>query len=147
MEEIGLSEYQVSGLAVPESFRVVPREHTIIELFVAGAIGDVNVIWGGILVDRHVLREIETLAVDEVVKAYIEEGLTEHRTRSVALHAERGVKLEHSIVAQVGGEHVPRRVDRDAAGIAHAARRRWKARIAGESTFSDDRISCRVRAR
>jgi len=46
MVKIGLSEYQVGGLAVRESLRVVPRQHAIIELFVAGAIGDVNVIWG-----------------------------------------------------------------------------------------------------
>jgi hypothetical protein len=44
MEEIGLPEYQVGGLAVLESFRVVPCEYPIIELCVAGAIGDVNVI-------------------------------------------------------------------------------------------------------
>jgi hypothetical protein len=56
MEEIGLSEYQVGGLAVLESFRVIPGEHAIIELSVAAAVGDVNMIRRRILIDRHVLR-------------------------------------------------------------------------------------------
>jgi len=56
MEEIGLSEHQVGGLAVQKSLRVVPGEHTIVELSVAAAVGDVNVIRCRILIDRHVLR-------------------------------------------------------------------------------------------
>jgi hypothetical protein len=44
--KIALPEYQVGGLSVRESFRVIPREHAIIGLRIAGAIGDVHVIWG-----------------------------------------------------------------------------------------------------
>jgi hypothetical protein len=147
VEKVRLSEYQVGRLAVLEGLRVVPRQHTIIELCVAGAVGDVNVIWGWILIDRHVLREIETLAVDEVVKAYVEEDLTEHRSRGVARCQKRCAVLEYSIVSQVRGEHVARRVNRDAAGFAHTARRRGGAKIADKVFLPDNRISCRVDTR
>jgi hypothetical protein len=147
VEKIRLAEYQVGGLAVLKCFRVVPREHPIVELLVAAAVGDVNVIRRRILIDRHVLGQVETLAVNEVVKSNIEHALTEHRSRGVAGRQKRRAVLEHSIVSQICGEHVARRVDRDATGFAHAARRRWTAKIADEVFLPDNRISCRVDAR
>jgi hypothetical protein len=147
MEEIGLSENQIGGLAVLESFRVVPGEHTIVELCVAGAVGDVNMIRSRILIDRHVLREIETPAVDEVVIAYIGHGLTQQRRRGVARRQKRRGVFEHSIVSQVRGKHVARRVDRDAARIAQAGGWGIKAEIAREVVLSNNRISCRVDTR
>jgi hypothetical protein len=85
--KIWLPEDQVGGLAVRESFCVVPRKHAI--LGYSGqqvvTVGDVDVIRGWILIDRNLPRPIESLAVDQVGKSQVEHRLTEHRTRGVVL--------------------------------------------------------------
>jgi hypothetical protein len=79
--EIGLSKYQVGRLSVGESLSVVPRQHAILGEFVASAVGDVNVIWRRRRIDRYLPRQIESLAVDQVVSGHVEYRLTEHGGR------------------------------------------------------------------
>jgi hypothetical protein len=86
--KVGLSEHQVGRLAVGEGFSVVPRQHAIIELFVAAEVVDVDVIRRRVLIDRHVQWKAETAAVNEVVIAGVEENLPQHRICRVALRCE-----------------------------------------------------------
>jgi hypothetical protein len=79
--KIGLSEHHVGGLSVGESLSVVPRQHAILGEFVASAVGDVNVIRRRIRIDRDLPRQIESLAVDQVVSGHVEYRLTEHGGR------------------------------------------------------------------
>jgi hypothetical protein len=145
--KVGLAEYQVGRLAVGEGLSVVPRQHAIIELFVAAEVIDVDVIRSRVLIDRHVQWKAETSAVNEVVIAGVEEDLPQHRIRRVVLCRERArVELEYAIVCEVSGEHIARRVDSDATGLADAARR-YCAKIVREIFLSDDRICRRVDAR
>jgi hypothetical protein len=142
--KVGLSEYQVGRLAVLESFRVVPRQHTIIELFVAAKIRNVNVIRRGIRIDRHALRKAESLAVDQVVETHVENCLPQHCACRITMRAQRRIELEHSIVVEVGGEHVAERVDADAGRIAQTCRRGRETPVAREALLPDDRSSRRV---
>src|SRR5208282_4327489 len=89
----------------------------------------------------------KSLTVDQVGISHVVHGLTEQRIRNVVLRRERiPVVLEHSIVKEVGGKYIARRVDCDATGFAHA-RIGDLTKVGREVFLSDDSASRRVVAR